>query len=175
MMKKILTVAAALFFAVLLYGAVDIPVLDRIPGHRVIFSYSMETLRGGEKSDVTSGTAVVEDNSFKVSGFGIKVYSDGKTLWMVDEQAEEVVIQDVDPEDFQSNPVLIITGYKSLGDRLKVNSATDSSLDVTLTVDDDCTMRFIVKDIRMTEKAGTEDMLFDVSALPSSYVITDLR
>ncbi len=81
----------------------------------------------------------------------------------------------MEKEDLFTNPALFIGSYKAYMDKIKVNSSSQNSLDVTLTLDEDTSARFVLKDIKFLDKQGKSDFPLDVKSLPESYVITDLR
>jgi hypothetical protein len=154
----------------------SIPILDRVPGHRVQFHYTYSLSQGGKPmTQVTDGDVTVEDNAFLLSGLGLEVRSDGTTRWSIDRDAEEVLIEKVEKEDLFTNPALFISSYKGYMDKLKVNASSQSSLDVTLLLDDDTAARFVLKNIVFLDKQGKSDFPLDEKSLPESYVITDLR
>ena len=157
--------------------AQNIPLLDRVPGHRVVFdyTYSLEQ-KNVPMREVTSGQVVVEDNCFSLSGLGLEIRSDGENRWSVDREAKEVVIETVDDDDLVTNPALFISSYLKIRDRLKVNASSSDSLDVTLTLDDDTKARFVLKGIVFLEPTGEKkDFTFDGKSFGSDYLITDLR
>ena len=154
----------------------SIPILDRVPGHRVQFHYTYSLSQGGKPmTQVTDGDVTVEDNAFLLSGLGLEVRSDGTTRWSIDRDAEEVLIEKVEKEDLFTNPALFISSYKGYMDKLKVNASSQNSLDVTLLLDDDTAARFVLKNIVFLDKQGKSDFPLDEKSLPKSYVITDLR
>jgi hypothetical protein len=154
----------------------SIPILDRVPGHRVQFHYTYSLSQGGKPmTQVTDGDVTVEDNAFLLSGLGLEVRSDGTTRWSIDRDAEEVLIEKVEKEDLFTNPALFISSYKGYMDKLKVNGSSQNSLDVTLLLDDDTAARFVLKNIVFLDKQGKSDFTLDVKSLPDSFIITDLR
>ena len=154
----------------------SIPILDRVPGHRVQFHYTYSLSQGGKPmTQVTDGEVTVEDNAFLLSGLGLEVRSDGTTRWSIDREAEEVLIEKVEKEDLFTNPALFISSYKGYMDKLKVNASSQNSLDVTLLLDDDTAARFVLKNIVFLDKQGKSDFPLDEKSLPKSYVVTDLR
>lgn len=154
----------------------SIPILDRVPGHRVQFHYTYSLSQGGKPmTQVTDGDVTVEDNAFLLSGLGLEVRSDGTTRWSIDREAEEVLIEKVEKEDLFTNPALFISSYKGYMDKLKVNASSQNSLDVTLLLDDDTAARFVLRDIVFLDKQGKSDFPLDEKSLPKSYVVTDLR
>lgn len=175
-MRKITTVFAALLISLATFAQGSIPILDRVPGHRVQFHYTYSLSKDGKPmTQVTDGDVTVEDNAFLLSGLGLEVRSDGTTRWTIDREAEEVLIEKVEKEDLITNPALFISSYKSYMDHIKVNSYSQDSLDVTLALDEDTSARFVLKDIRFLDRKGKSDFTLDVKSLSSSYVITDLR
>ena len=154
----------------------SIPILDRVPGHRVQFHYTYSLSQGGKPmTQVTDGDVTVEDNAFLLSGLGLEVRSDGTTRWSIDRDAEEVLIEKVEKEDLFTNPALFISSYKGYMDKLKVNGSSQNSLDITLLLDDDTAARFVLKNIVFLDKQGKSDFPLDEKSLPKSYVVTDLR
>ena len=175
-MRRFTTVFAALLVSFAAFAQGSIPILDRVPGHRVQFHYTYSLSKDGRPmTQVTDGDVTVEDNAFLLSGLGLEVRSDGATRWSIDREAEEVLIEKVEKEDLFTNPALFIGSYKNYMDRIKVNSSSQDSLDVTLVLDEDTSARFVLKNIRFKDKEGKSDFTLDVKSLSSSYVITDLR
>ena len=74
-----------------------------------------------------------------------------------------------------TNPALFISSYKEYMDKIRVNASSANSLDVTLTLDEGTSARFVLKDITFGDKKGKSDFTMDVKSLPDSYIITDLR
>ena len=175
-MKRIATGLLTILLSLSAFAQGGIPILDRVPGHRVQFHYTYSLSQDGKPmTQVTDGDVTVEDNAFQLSGLGLEVYSDGTTRWSIDREAEEVLIEKVEKEDLFTNPALFIGSYKGYMDQIKVNSSSQNSLDVTLTLDEETSARFVLKDIKFLDKQGKSDFTLDVKSLPESYLITDLR
>ena len=175
-MRRLLTSLMALSLTLAAFAQGSIPILDRVPGHRVQFHYTYSLSQGGKPmTQVTDGDVTVEDNVFLLSGLGLEVRSDGTTRWSVDREAEEVLIEKVEKEDILTNPALFISSYKGYMDRIKVNASSPNSLDVTLILDDDTAARFVLRNIVFLDKQGKSDFPLDEKSLPKSYVVTDLR
>ena len=175
-MKRIVTGLTAILLSLSAFAQGGIPILDRVPGHRVLFHYTYSLSQGGKPmTQVTDGDVVVEDNAYLLSGLGLEVRSDGATRWSMDRAAEEVLIETVEKEDLFTNPALFINSYKGYMDRIRVNGSTSNSLDVTLVLDEGTSARFVLKNIVFEDKQGKSDFTLDVKSLPDSYVITDLR
>jgi len=175
-MKRILTALAFLSLSLSSFAQGSIPLLDRVPGHRVTFHYTYSLSRdGGAAQAVTDGDVVLEDNAYRLDGLGLEVISDGNTRWSLDEAAEEVVVETVEREDLFTNPALFIASYKRYLDKIKVNASGSDSLDVTLVLDEDTSARFVLRNVRFLDRQGKSDFTLDVQSLPSSYLVTDLR
>jgi len=175
-MRRLLTSLMALSLTLGAFAQGSIPILDRVPGHRVQFHYTYSLSQGGKPmTQVTDGDVTVEDNAYLLSGLGLEMRSDGTTRWSVDREAEEVLIEKVEKEDILTNPALFISSYKGYMDRIKVNASSPNSLDVTLILDDDTAARFVLRNIVFLDKQGKSDFPLDEKSLPKSYVVTDLR
>ena len=175
-MRRLLASLMALSLTLGAFAQGSIPILDRVPGHRVQFHYTYSLSQDGKPmTQVTDGDVTVEDNAYLLSGLGLEMRSDGTTRWSVDREAEEVLIEKVEKEDLFTNPALFISSYKGYMDKLKVNASSQNSLDVTLLLDDDTAARFVLKNIVFLDKQGKSDFPLDEKSLPKSYVVTDLR
>ena len=175
-MRRLLASLMALSLTLGAFAQGSIPILDRVPGHRVQFHYTYSLSQGGKPmTQVTDGDVTVEDNAYLLSGLGLEMRSDGTTRWSVDRDAEEVLIEKVEKEDILTNPALFISSYKGYMDRIKVNASSPNSLDVTLILDDDTAARFVLRNIVFLDKQGKSDFPLDEKSLPKSYVVTDLR
>ena len=175
-MKRIVTGLAAILLSLSAFAQGSIPILDRVPDHRVLFHYTYSLSQGGKPmTRITDGDVIVEDNAYRLSGLGLEVRSDGTTRWSVDREAEELLIETVAKEDLFTNPALFISSYKGYMDKIRVNSSSSNSLDVTLVLDEGTSARFVLKDIVFEDKQGKSDFTLDVKSLPDSYLITDLR
>lgn len=178
-MKRLITLIMLSMTSLALWGQGSIALLDRVSGQRVQFHYTYSLSRdGGPMQQVTDGEMLLEGNAYRLSGLGLDIRSDGTTRWSADTAAEELIIETVDQNDILTNPVLFLSSYKNYGKQLKVNASGPDSLDVTLTLDEETQARFVLKDVRFLEPRGSEglsDFVWDVSALPSTYVVTDLR
>ena len=175
-MKRIVTGLAAILLSLSAFAQGSIPILDRVPDHRVLFHYTYSLSQGGKPmTQITDGDVIVEDNAYRLSGLGLEVRSDGKTRWSMDREAEEVLIETVAKDDLFTNPALFISSYKGYMDKIRVNASSSNSLDVTLVLDEETSARFVLKDIVFEDKKGKSDFTLDVKSLPDSYLITDLR
>ena len=147
-MKRLVIGLSAIFLSLSAFAQGSIPLLDRVPGHRVQFHYTYSLSQGGRPmTKVTDGDVTVE----------------------------ELLIETVAKEDLFTNPALFINSYKDYMDKIRVNASSSNSLDVTLTLDEGTSARFVLKDITFGDKQGKSDFTMDVKSLPDSFIITDLR
>ena len=153
----------------------NIPLLDKVEGHRVRFHYTYSlSQKGSAFTPVTDGDVTVEGNAYILQGLGMEVISDGTTRWTLDRDAREALVEKVQKEDLFTNPALFIASYKNYLDRIQVNASGSDSLDVTLTLDDETKARFVLKDIVFGARKGKSDFSVTEKSLPD-YLITDLR
>ncbi len=176
-MKLFSVIAAMLLPAMGASAQISIPLLDKVPGHRVVFDYTYSLSKDGKPlSEVTSGKMTVEDNAYNLSGLGIDIYSDGQTRWSVEREAEEVLIETVEADDIIANPALIISSYKELSSSLEVLSQGRDSLKLKVTFDEKTYAVFSISGIVFKDASGDKkDFTLDVKSLSKSFVITDLR
>lgn len=176
-MKRIVLLFAACLGACLLAGAQKrIPLLEKVPGHRVSCSYAYSLSKDGAPfSEVTSGSLEVEDNAFRLDALGLRLLSDGTIRWTLDDEAKEAVVETVSREDIVTNPALLLSEYTRFGDQITVNGSSDTSLDVTLELDSATRARFVLKDIVFSAKQGKSDFSLEEKSLPKDYLVTDLR
>jgi len=153
----------------------SIALLDKAAGKRVSFKYTYSLNQGSGMKEVTKGDVIAEGSCFLVTGLDLKSYSDGETCWMVDESTKEVLVDNVANDDVFSNPALLIANYKNFLDKIHVNKEGKDSLDVTVDLDEETSIRFKLTSVVFSEPQGKAEFVFDTSALPSSWVVTDLR
>lgn len=67
----------------------------------------------------------VQGISYRMQGFGLDVYCDGETVWLLDPMAKEAIAEPVNDDSFSymSNPALL---FRDMGKVFKVASATAS-------------------------------------------------
>lgn len=175
-MKRFLSIAAFLLSCLCVGAQGNIPLLDKVEGHRVRFHYTYSLSRkGGDFAPVTDGEVCVEGNAYRMEGLGLTVVSDGSTRWTLDESAGEMVIEKVEKEDLFTNPALFIASYKNYRDQIQVSASGEDFLDVTLTLDEETRARFRLKDIVYGQPQGKSDFSMDGKSLSTDVVITDLR
>ena len=176
-MKRIFATIAIVLSACVLSFAQGrkIDILEKAAGQRISFRYTYSLDQGEGMKEVTRGEVTAEGNCFVLTGLGLKTWSDGQACWMLDEEAKEVVIDKIAKDDIFTNPALMVSNYRNFSDDIKVNKEGADYLDFTLRLDDDVSLRFVLKGIVISEPEGVDEFSFDTSALSSDYVITDLR
>jgi len=82
----------------------------KVSASRVSFDYSWSMQAGRTKVE-GKGCVVLQGAAFRMEGNGLDVRCDGKTLWTVDEEAGEAVIEALDPSgvDYSANPALLVS------------------------------------------------------------------
>ena len=174
-MKRILSILLLCTLALGAHAQRNIPLLDKVEGHRVTFHYTYSlSQKGARFTPITEGQVTLEGNAYILQGLGMEVISDGTTRWTLDRDAREAMVEKVQKEDLFTNPALFIASYKDYMDRIQVNSSGSNSLDVTLTLDDETQARFVLKNIVFGAKKGKSDFSVNEKSLPD-YLITDLR
>ena len=174
-MKRLLSILILSALALGARAQGNIPLLDKVQGHRVTFQYTYSlSQKGAPFTPVTEGKVTVEDNAYILQGLGMEVVSNGTTRWTLDREAREAMVEKVVAEDLFTNPALFIGSYKNYLDRILVNSSGTDSLDVTLTLDAETKARFVLRDIVFLPREGKSDFSLDEKSL-SGYLITDLR
>ena len=175
-MRKILLSFLALAACTGALAQSKIPLLDRVPGHRVQCSYTYSLSKeGGPFNEVTAGQLEVEDNAFRLDALGLRIISDGTTRWTLDDEAREAVVETVQREDIVTNPALLIGHYADFAKDIVVNASGKDFLDVTLVMDDTNRARFFLKDIVFGDRKGNSDFSMNEQSLPKDYLLTDLR
>lgn len=100
--------AATLTFISVSAQSVQDRFVSAAKNHSVEFSYSFVMHASAPVSG--NGTAKVQGECFSVDGNGMKVMCDGRTRWIVDEKAREVIVESVtgDEESLMVDPALIV-------------------------------------------------------------------
>ncbi len=132
-------------------------------------SYSY-TMRGGMPLK-DSGTAELQGHMYHTTtSGGLETYSDGTTCWVVDPKAREVVITEAG-ESMVSHLDEYI-GY------VHISRFDGKNLSCTIVRPDrDVDLDFSASGITLTAPSPSDvsRFVFDVSALDSSWIVTDLR
>ncbi len=92
-----------------------------------------------------SGTLLLQGNCYRTEGNGTEIYCDGSTRWTVDRAGKEVYVE-------KSGGISEVMQYR------------------------DSISRLVISEVKYLPPSDNPDgFSFDVSALDSSWVITDLR
>ena len=109
-MKRVLSILFLLTLALGARAQGNIPLLDKVEGHRVTFHYTYSlSQKGSSFTPVTDGDVTVEGNAYIMQGLGMEVISDGTTRWTLDRDAREALVENVVKEDLFTNPALFIS------------------------------------------------------------------
>lgn len=174
-MKRLFAFFAALL-PLLSFAQERIPLLDKVPGHRVTFHYTYTLVKDGEAPKaVTSGEVTLEGSAYRATGLGLLILSDGTTRWTQDASAREVLVETVSQDDVYANPAALVSSYRNFSDQITVHSSGEDSLDVSLKMDDDTSVRFVLTGIRFLPEEGKSEFTLDVNSLSEDYIVTDLR
>ena len=91
---------------------------------------------------VGEGTVEIQGDAYHMNGNGVEIYCDGKSTWLIDEVAEEVVIESADSRDagLLANPILLLMNledsgisYEVNGQKVTINLPDQTKLDIVIT------------------------------------------
>lgn len=148
------------------------------------------------------GELSVCGNSFRLSGDGMELWCDGVSLWSVDEDSRELVIEAVATSDpYSVNPALYLTNAqtaftvvssadskfkgrlchcvtlspkrKTSVSQLKLFFAGQDLIGASVRVSDGTVTEFEIRDLAFS--SSKQSFSFDSSRLDSSWFVTDLR
>ena len=106
-----------------------------------------------------------------MKGNGVEIYCDGSTTWLIDEAAQEVLIESADTKDagMLANPILLLMNleessiiYKVQGDNIILNMPDGSSIDIR------------INDMTSVPIKKSEDFR-PPTEFSGQWVVTDLR
>ena len=109
-------------------------------GECVFVDYEFSTIISGFKT-VGNGTVEIQGTAYHMKGSGVEIYCDGTTTWLIDEAAQEVLIESADSKDagMLANPILLLMNleessvtYKVQGDDIILNMPDGTSLDIRI-------------------------------------------
>jgi hypothetical protein len=142
----------------------------------------------------------VQGTSYRMQGFGLDVYCDGKTVWMLDPTAKEAIAEPVNDDSFSymSNPALLfrdmdkvftVASATASGSGMKYNLSASKSCGIDkalleidrnsqlktaeFTLDDGSVMKINVLSMKVQPLKTKES--FAPGNLSSDWIITDLR
>lgn len=177
--------------------------ISEVSGSAVKFSYGY-SMKDGSALISGEGSVDMQGDAYLVTADGLEVYCDGKTMWTIDRQAEEVVIESCGSgqQSYFANPALFIRSFDerfavseavAVEDGLKyrlipVSEGTGIScleaviscdgeklLSARMEMENGTVMDFTVPSFSFFPVSGSERFVFDTSSLGNSYVVTDLR
>jgi len=67
--------------------------MKKLPGHRVEADYSFKLMQG-KTAICCSGHAIIQENLFRISGNGMEIFCNGKTITYLDPERKEAYIED---------------------------------------------------------------------------------
>ena len=165
------------------------------------FSYVMQA--SGIKS-LGEGELMLQDGNYVMTGNGLQINCEGKTMWIIDPEGKEVIIQSSaeGEQAYMDNPALLfvdmqkvfkVTGIKRNGSTVAytfspnvacgiksavVEVISDSSPVMTsayFSLSDGGRLDIKIKSMTFSEKKSLTSFHYDVSGLDKSWLITDLR
>ena len=208
-MKKIFIVLPMLLFAFAGASASEDAGLfgllySKMKSSSVSMQYTYSLSSSGVRT-VGEGNVVIQDNSFVMKGNGLEIYCDGKTMWVVDPEGKEVMIESpVEGErSYLDNPLLLFVNMQEVFDvgagvrdgnvfryslTPKVSCGIDSAsvavkdsetspvvTEAHIALDDGSGLDIRIKSMTFNDKKPLTSFYYDISVLDSSWMITDLR
>ena len=207
-MKRIIILVLVLLFSFTgaLYAQNDAvlnSLYDKMAASAVSMDYSYVLQSSGFKT-VGNGTVTVQGAAYIMNGNGLQINCDGKTVWVVDQEGKEVIIETPSEgaQSYMDNPALLfvnlsetfnIDGVKSVGTvqtyvlspkvscgiktaTLSINNAFSPVITgAVFALADGSGLDIKIKSMTFSEKKPLTSFYFDVSVLDSSWLITDLR
>lgn len=151
------------------------------------------------------GHVTVQDGSFVMTGNSLEMHCDGKTVWTLDDEAEEMVIESVgESEGVTSNPAVLVSSLDNAftagpmepsvfkGKKVDMSVLTpkpsvsgiktlnlyfsgEKLVGAVLVSDDGTTTEFGISNIKFSSKKPLSFFSFSDKAPGPSWVVTDLR
>jgi outer membrane lipoprotein-sorting protein len=169
----------------------------------VSMDYSF-TMNSSDVKVVGNGSVMVQDSAYSMTGNGLQIICDGKTVWIIDAESKEVMIESPSQGDeaYMDNPALLFVNLSDAFsvDGVKKNGSVSTyvmspmvscgikaaTLSVTsdpspaissahFILSDGAEMDIKIKSMTFSEKKPLTSFFYDISGLDSSWVITDLR
>lgn len=170
-MRKYVILAACILFGTAAWGQNAIKDVVAIIRGKDVVSCSYSYVMRGSMPLKISGTAEMQGHRYHTTADGgLETYSDGTTCWVVDRKAKEVLIS-VAGESMVSH----LDEYIPY---VHISRFDGKNLSCTIVrKDQDIDLDFSASGITLTESSPSDDsrFVFDVSALDSSWIVTDLR
>ena len=132
--------------------------------------YEYSTVISGLKA-VGAGTVEVQGNTYHMKGNGIEIYCDGTSTWLIDETAEEVVIESADSKDagFLANPIILLMNLEESGISYEVNGDN-----IVLDLSDGTKLDIKILNMISVPTKKPEDFR-PPTQFSKKWIITDLR
>ena len=137
--------------------------LKALETKRINAEFSYKTLLNDVPVNGTGSFAIL-GKTFVLKTLEAEIYGDGTSLWTVDKEAQEVVI-----ETFETDPI----AYISLATDVKTEKGKIKSF--KFKSEDSSEVEVIVKSYDISESRDTKDITFDEKSLGKGYIVTDLR
>lgn len=183
-------------------------VLDRLyeemDSKAASLQYEFTFIASGVKT-LGDGTLTTQDDAYLMNGNGLKILCDGKSVFLMDEHAKEVIVENVSQgaDAYMANPALLFIKLRdvfSISSSSKGNSqiiyslspkvscgVTQGSLVLsasgevpvflsgTFTFSSGEKLDVKIKSMTFMSKKSLTHYSIDISTLDSSWVVTDLR
>lgn len=178
---------------------------SKMTSSEVTMEYAYTLTSGSGVRTIGDGCVSVQGNAYVMKGNGLELYCDGKTVWVIDPEGKEVVIETPaqGEEAYMDNPALLfvnmdkaflIDGSKRNGSTVSyvLSSKVESGIRtaaVTLedsgeapviksavfSLADGSSLDIKIKSMTFSEKKPLTSFFYDISRLDSSWLVTDLR
>lgn len=141
--------------------------ISSIDSGSVSLNYSFKQIDGVLSGE---GTALIQSLSYDISTGSMRIVSDGKTRWTIDQEAKEVYVESSeDSSDLLSDMRQIL---KHLSDLKTGQGRLEGSFNIP---DSDESFRFVFTEIKILPLEAEGRFYVDINELDSSYLVTDLR
>lgn len=169
-----------------------------------LIEYSYEMTVSGIKT-TGEGEVCVQDSMYRMTGSGLQIVCDGKTVWVSDEAGKEVMIESLQEgnSNYQNNPSLLFFDIESVfnvegtrkegavttyvlspkedfgivGGTVSVNTSSARPVfeSGSFTLSDGSSVVIKIKSMTFIAKKPLTYFYLDISGLDQSWLITDLR
>lgn len=170
-MRKSAIIAACLLLGTAAWGQNAIKDVIAIIRGKDVVSCSYTYQMRGSMPLKASGTAEMQGHSYHTTADGgLETYCDGATCWVVDRKAKEVMVTEAGES--------MVSHLDEYIPYVHISRFDGSNLSCTIVRKDrDVDLDFSASGITLTEPSPSDEsrFVFDVSALDSSWIVTDLR
>lgn len=183
--------------------ATVIEFFDKVAKNPVEFAYFV-TFKADGTVSASDGNVILDGRRFRTSGDGIESVCDGSTIWMMDSEAREMIIETMSEGENDVNPTLMIAAVGEMNISALYNTiyqgksalrvhlnfegndqfsniivyiSDDKLLGAEMETIDGISIVFDIPSFRFLsiEEANTVQFSIDEKKMDSSWVITDLR